>query len=133
MDKQQLLQELQLKAVRSSGAGGQNVNKVATKIELYLDILNSTAFSDEEKVRIQLNPNTKLTKEGILILTCDETRSHHKNKELVLKKLVALLKLALKKPKVRKATQPTKAAITKRLDKKQQLSTKKELRKKPDF
>jgi len=133
MDKQQLFSELQFKAVRSSGAGGQHVNKVSSKIELALDVFNSQALSDIEKERIYLRLGTRLTKENILLLQCDESRSQHKNKELVKERLMALLEKAIAVPKKRRKTKPSRSAIEKRLKSKLKKAQKKANRLRPDM
>jgi ribosome-associated protein len=133
MDKQQLFSELQFKAVRSSGAGGQHVNKVSSKIELALDVFNSQALSNIEKERIYLRLGTRLTKENILLLQCDESRSQHKNKELVKERLMALLEKAIAVPKKRRKTKPSRSAIEKRLKSKLKKAQKKANRLRPDM
>ncbi len=133
MDKQQLLQELQFKAVRSSGAGGQHVNKVSSKMELALDVFNSQALSDIEKERIYLKLGNRLTKEKVLLLQCDESRSQHKNKELVTQRLLELLEKALIVPKKRRKTKPSRSAIEKRLKSKLKKAQKKARRGRPDL
>jgi ribosome-associated protein len=131
LNSKAIIQELQFKAVRCSGAGGQHVNKVASKIELFFDVTNSSAISDDEKTLILKNLKSKLTKDNVLILSCDESRSQHKNKELVIEKFLTLIVNSLKIPKKRKATKPTKSSIDKRIEKKKNLALKKALRKKP--
>ncbi len=131
MNAQKLLKELKFKAIRSSGAGGQHVNKVSSKIELTLDIPYSNEFSEEEKELLFKNLKTKLTKEHILIMQCDESRSQHKNKEIVIDRFLLLITNALKVPKKRKATKPSKASIQKRLEKKKKQASQKALRKRP--
>lgn len=130
MNQEQIYNELEFKAVRSSGAGGQHVNKVATKVELSFSIPNSIGLSDTEKERLLKNLANRLSKEHILTLTSQESRSQHKNKELVTKRFFELLKKALIKPKSRKATKPTKASVKRRIEAKKQQSEKKENRKK---
>ena len=130
MDRENLIKELKFKAVRSSGAGGQHVNKVSSKVELIFDLLNSMEFSEEEKELLQKNLKTKLTKEVVLLLQCDESRSQHKNKELVIERFFEIISTGLKVPKKRKPTKPSKASIQKRLDKKKKRSFKKALRRK---
>ena len=132
MKKEILRDELKFKAVRSSGSGGQNVNKVSTKIELHFDLLNSSALSENEKLRIQKKLENRINKLGIIILHCEESRSQHKNKELAIKKLFDLLEKALKRKKKRIKTKIPKAAKQKRMDSKSRVSQKKANRKKPD-
>ena len=133
MNQGVIIQELQFKAVRSSGAGGQHVNKVSTKIELSFDLPNSKALSDIEKERILSKLENRLTKENILLMRCDESRSQHKNKELVIKRFLDLIKNALKVAKKRKKTKPSRGAIEKRLRAKKKSSQKKANRSKPDL
>ncbi len=133
MNKETIYKELQFKAVRSSGAGGQHVNKVSSKVELYFDLTNSPSFSEEEKELLFKNLATRLTKEGVLQLSSGESRSQHTNKEKVVKRLFEVLAKALIIPKKRKPTKMSKTQKLKRLDNKQKLATKKSLRKKPDL
>lgn len=133
MNKDQIEKELQFKAVRSSGSGGQNVNKVSSKVQLNFDLLNSVGLESEEKDWLQEKLNTKLTQDGILLLSCDEDRSQLKNKSIVIKRFWELLSENLKKPKVRKATKTTRAAKEKRLQTKKKSSEIKASRKKPNF
>lgn len=130
MDSENIFKELQFKAIRSSGAGGQHVNKVSSKIELTFDLENSNSLSDEEKELLKTKLSSKLSKENILILFCDDTRSQHKNKEIVIKRFLELLKLNLIIPKKRKKTKPSKASVKKRLENKKKLSEKKNNRRK---
>ena len=81
MNKEIILSELQFKAVRSSGSGGQNVNNVSSKVMLSFDVISSTGLETDEKELITKKLNTKLTNENVLILNCDEDRSQLKNKE----------------------------------------------------
>lgn len=131
MDKKQIHNELQFKAVRSSGAGGQHVNKVSTKVELAFDVAASQGLSAVEKERLLLKLKSRLTKDGVLQLHCDESRSQHKNRDLVVKRFFDLLKNALTVPKKRKPTKPTRSSVEKRLKSKKQAAEKKSQRKKP--
>lgn len=131
MNKDILIKEASFKAVRSSGAGGQNVNKVASKVELHFHIASSEAFSEAEKQRILKKLSSRITNDGELILQCDESRSQHKNKEIVTTRFVELITEAVKKPKPRKKTKPPKAAKLKRLREKKIRSEKKAGRKDP--
>lgn len=125
--------ELSYKAVRSSGAGGQNVNKVSSKVMLTFDLQNTIGLSDEEKELAQKKLKSKLTLDGILILNCDEDRSQLKNKTKVTKRLFELLEKLLVKPKERKETKIPKSVIEKRLKDKSISSEIKQNRKKPEL
>ncbi|MDY7394792.1 alternative ribosome rescue aminoacyl-tRNA hydrolase ArfB [Aureibaculum sp. 2210JD6-5] len=133
MNTENLIKELSFKAVRSGGAGGQHVNKVSSKIELTFDLANSDELSDEQKQVLKSKLETKLTKENVLILFCDESRSQHKNKEIAINRFLEIIKNGLKKPKPRKATKPSKAAIRRRLKTKKKRAEKKANRQKPDL
>jgi ribosome-associated protein len=128
-----LLTELQFKAVRSSGAGGQNVNKVSSKVMLSFDVKNSQGLTEEEKVLLSSKLASKLTSEHILILNCDEDRSQLKNKTIVTKRFLELLKSSLVVPKKRKPTKIPRAVIEKRIKAKRNLSEIKQNRRKPNF
>ncbi|PCJ95259.1 MAG: aminoacyl-tRNA hydrolase [Flavobacteriaceae bacterium] len=133
MNKETIIKELKFKAIRSSGAGGQHVNKVSSKVELMFDVVKSFSLSDTEKERLYLKLVNKLSKENILVFQCDESRSQHKNKELVIKRFLEVIQTALKVPKKRKKTKPSKSAIEKRLKSKLKKAQKKVNRKRPDL
>lgn len=133
MEKDKLITELQFKAVRSSGAGGQNVNKVSSKVVLSFDVKNSKVLSEEEKALLEMNLASRLTNENILILNCDEDRSQLKNKEIVTKRFLAIIEQGLHIPKIRKATKIPKSVIRKRIKDKKNVSDIKKNRKKPEF
>lgn len=133
MNLEALFHELQFKAVRSSGAGGQHVNKVSSKVELTFDIANSQALSPQEKIRLLKTLSNRLNKGGVIRITSAESRSQHTNKEKVIKRLIALLKKGLEVQKKRKPTQINRAQKQKRLTQKKKLSEKKGLRKKPSL
>ncbi len=132
MNKDLILQELKFKAVRSGGAGGQHVNKVSTKVELTLNLASSKAFNDSEKERLYKKLNKRLTSENKLLVQCDESRSQHKNREIAEDRLLKLIEEALKIPKKRKKTSPSKASVEKRLKSKRVVAKKKTSRKKPE-
>lgn len=132
-DEDAILQELTFKAIRSSGSGGQHVNKVSSKVELTFNLKESSVFNDVQKNRLQLKLKNRLTKDGVLILQCGESRSQHKNKEIIVKRFIEILKNALKVPKKRRPTKIPKSVIKKRLKQKRHLSEKKAGRKKPDL
>ncbi|MCF6279572.1 MAG: aminoacyl-tRNA hydrolase [Flavobacteriaceae bacterium] len=133
MNSENLIKELSFKAIRSSGAGGQHVNKTSSQIVLTFDVLNSKVLNDEEKESLFRKLKTRLSKEFILTLNCSETRSQHKNKEIVIKRFLELISDGLKVKKYRKKSKPSKASIKKRLEKKAKHALKKSNRKKPDF
>lgn len=131
MNKEGIIQELKFKAVRSSGAGGQNVNKVSSKVELTFDLENSNALTELEKNRLRKKLYSKLSKENLLLMQCEETRSQHKNKELVIQKFLETIQVNLVVPKRRRKTKPTRSAIEKRLKSKKRAALKKVNRSKP--
>jgi len=133
METEKLLSELNFKAVRSSGAGGQNVNKVSSKVVLSFDVSHSKSLSEEEKELIYNKLSARLTSENILILNCDEDRSQLKNKDIVIKRFLDIITKSLIIPKPRKATKVPKSVIKKRLKDKKSLSDIKHSRRKPDF
>ncbi len=133
MDRELIIQELDFKAVRSSGAGGQNVNKVASKVVLSFNLQESKALTEEEKLIASTNLAPRLTNDGILILNCDEDRSQLRNKDIVIKRFLQIMESALVVPKIRKATRIPKSVIKKRLKNKKTLSEKKQLRKPPEY
>ena len=133
MDKAILLSELKFKAVRSSGAGGQNVNKVSSKVVLSFDLANSLGLNEEEKERLQIKIANKLTQEAVLIITSEEDRSQFKNKEIAIKKFLKVIENGLLVPKERKEIKVSRRAKEKRLNAKKVMSVLKQNRKKPNF
>jgi ribosome-associated protein len=131
METEKIIAELKFKAVRSSGAGGQNVNKVSSKVILTFDLNASLVLNEEEKAQLQTKLKTKLTSENLLILNCDEDRSQLKNKAIVTKRFLDLIKNSLVVPKKRKATKVPKSVVEKRLKDKSSVAEIKENRKKP--
>lgn len=130
MDKDRLLTELQFKAVRSSGAGGQNVNKVSSKVELTFNLQHSESFSQEEKARLEEKLHTRLNKSGQLVLKSDEDRSQFRNKEIVTTRFFEFIEKALQVPKIRKATKVPRSVVEKRLKEKKNASEIKQSRRK---
>lgn len=133
MDKDKISSELTFKAIRSSGAGGQNVNKVSSKVVLTFDVANSFALSDEEKELALKKLKSKLTLDGILILNCDEDRSQLKNKTIVTKRFLEIIEKSLLVPKLRKATKIPRSVVEKRLKDKSTTAEIKQNRKKPEL
>lgn len=123
-----LIGEVSYKTSKSSGSGGQNVNKVSTKVMLLFNVSVSKALNENEKEIVNKKLGNRINSEGILHLQCDESRSQLKNKDIVLNRFVAMLKEALKPVKKRKPTKPSKASIKKRIEAKKKLSQKKDLR-----
>ena len=133
MDREKILNELTFKAVRSSGAGGQNVNKVSSKVVLGFNLPASAALSEEEKALAQTRLAGRLTDEGVLILQCDEDRSQLRNKDIVIKRFFMVMDGALKVDKIRKPTKIPRSVIKRRIEGKRRLSDKKQNRRKPDL
>ena len=133
MDKAILLSELKFKAVRSSGAGGQNVNKVSSKVVLSFDLANSFGLTEEEKERLQTKIANKLTLDNVLIVTSEEDRSQFKNREIAIKKFLKVIENGLIVPKERKEIKVSRRAKEKRLNAKKVMSVLKQNRKKPNF
>ena len=133
MDKNLLYTECNFKAVRSSGPGGQHVNKTSTKVMLHWDLDASIVFDEDQKERLKKRLSSKFTSENQLVLSYDQSRSQHKNKQEVFKNLMRLLEKALIKPKKRKKTKPTLASKRRRLDSKKKNAEKKANRKPPSF
>jgi ribosome-associated protein len=121
-----------LSATRSSGPGGQNVNKVNTQVELRFSVKNSNLFSDVEKDRIFLKLKNKINSEGELILTSQTARTQLDNKENVIEKFYELIEKALTIQKKRLKSRPTAASRLKRLESKKSQALKKLFRKPPE-
>jgi ribosome-associated protein len=127
-----LFPELQFITSRSGGPGGQHVNKVSTKVTLKFDVRNSKLLTPEEKAQIEERLRSKLTADGVLILSSQEMRSQLANRENVIAKFDKLVARAFAVRKKRKATKPTKASVEKRLQEKKKLSEKKRYRRGTD-
>ena len=121
--------ELSYKTSRSSGSGGQNVNKVETSVTVIWKVEDSTVFTESEKERILLKLKNKINAEGILQTTVSESRTQLQNKKIATEKIQELVNKSLIVPKKRIATKPSRAKAEKRLESKKKLSEKKENRK----
>lgn len=107
--------EFIFKTTRSSGPGGQNVNKVSSKVELYFDVNASQILNDWQKTRLWQKQANKISQEGIFKIVCQVDRSQLRNKELVVEKFYEVLKKAFHIEKPRKATKPSKGAVNERI------------------
>lgn len=125
--------ELLFNASRSGGPGGQNVNKVNTKVELRFHVESSQLLSEKEKELVLARLRKKMTDDGFLIVTARSERSQLKNRNAAFEKFTQILDKALKVYKRRKSTKPTKSAVEKRLAGKKLEADKKSLRKKPEW
>jgi ribosome-associated protein len=127
---QHLMPELQFSTARSGGPGGQNVNKVNSKVIVKFDIGSSPLLTDDQKNVLREKLKTRITTEGVLVLSSQETRSQLDNKEAVIRKLDQLLAKAFEQKKRRKKTKPNAQAKQKRLEEKKKKSEKKAWRQK---
>jgi ribosome-associated protein len=130
MINDKILDEVIFKASRSGGKGGQNVNKVSTKVELYFNIYDSLCLSYDEKIVLLNKLLNRIDKNGVLKITSQTERSQFQNKQIVVDKFKSLLNEALKKKKKRVKTKPTASSKEKRISSKKIVSTKKTMRKK---
>lgn len=128
-DEIKLKAELKFRTSRSSGPGGQSVNKVNTKVELLFNVLDSAVLSLDQKNIISDKLSNRINTDGVFAISSDETRSQLKNKELVISRFIHLLNVALTPVKKRKATKRSKASVEKRLRNKKYQSDKKKNRK----
>ena len=127
-----LISEINFTTSRSSGPGGQNVNKVNSKVTLKFDVAGSQILTEQQKAIVLQKLSARMTNDGVLVITSQEKRSQLQNKEEVLQKLNDALVKIFTPRKPRKATRPGKAAVRKRIDEKKLRSQKKQWRQKPD-
>ena len=128
VNKDTLQKEVSYKTSRSGGKGGQNVNKVSSKVELLFSVNDSTLFTDEEKALLNEKLQSRFNKDGLVQIICDEDRSQYINKQKAIDRLINLLIHALHVPKIRKVKKVSKAAKAARVANKRIHSEKKESR-----
>ncbi len=124
------LSEIEISAIRSRGAGGQNVNKVSTAIHIRFDVRASSALSDNDKARVLRVRDQRISKEGIIVIKSQRFRSQDKNRSDALEKLAEMIRKALVEKKPRKPTKPSTRSREKRLDEKTKRGRLKETRRK---
>jgi len=128
MENKDFINEFIFQTSRSGGAGGQNVNKVSTKVELRFHVDNSLLLSEEEKVLIKQKFANKITQEGFLQIISQTERTQLRNKQNAIEKFYLLISSAAKKNKIRTPSAPTRAGQRKRLDQKKKEGVKKSFR-----
>ena len=131
MDWPKILSEISFRTSRSSGAGGQHVNKTETKVEVLFEVMSSEGLSDEEKAMIMQRLVNRITEEGVLVFKSQKFRSQVENKEQAILNLNIHLVKALTPVVKRVKTKPTKGSIEDRLESKRKVAEKKESRRKP--
>lgn len=133
VDEKSILSELRFRAIRSSGAGGQHVNKTSSKVELTFDLEQSQCLSEIQKELLKTTLKNRLTKLGVLILQCGESRSQHKNKSTVIQRFLDLVTTNLIEQKDRRPTKIPRSVVKKRQSNKRRISEKKSTRKPPEI
>jgi len=125
--------ELHFDFIRSSGPGGQNVNKVATAVQLHFDAVHSASLPEPVRARLMQIAGNRMSKDGVLVITANRYRTQEANKEDALNRLVMLIREAAHPPRKRRATRPSRSAIERRLNKKRRQALKKRERRSTDY
>jgi ribosome-associated protein len=120
--------EVQWEFIRASGPGGQNVNKVASAVQLRFDVVNSPSLPDDVRARLIRLAGQRVTEDGVLIINARQHRTQSRNRQDALERLIELIRQAAQAPKRRRKTRPTLAAKQRRLEAKRRQSEKKRLR-----
>jgi len=120
--------EIHEEFIRSSGPGGQNVNKVATAVQLRFDVINSPSLPDDVRQRLISLAHSRITEDGVLIVNAQRFRTQRRNRQDAMDRLVELVRKATQKPKIRRKTKPTLASEMQRLETKQRRARTKRLR-----
>ena len=123
--------EIQIRFIRASGPGGQNVNKVSTAAQLHFDVANSPSLPHDVRQRLIQLAGHKMTEDGVLVITARKHRTQEQNRQEAIDRLAALVQQAMQKPKKRRKTKATLASKKRRLEAKRRRSLKKRLRQKP--
>ena len=124
--------ELEVRASRAGGPGGQHVNTTSSRIELRWDVRSSTALTNSQRSRLLERLAPRLTNDGVLVLHASEHRSQHRNRDAALARLAALVADGLEVPRERRATRPSRAARRRRVEEKRARGATKELRRRPE-
>jgi len=124
--------ELRWSATRSGGPGGQNVNKVSSKVDLRFDLANTTALTEPQRARLMALAKNRIDEDGAIQVVVQDTRDQQKNLELARTRLAEMIRACLRPPKARKATRPSLGSKRRRLDDKKKQGEKKERRRPVD-